>query len=245
MEFIGVRSLEPDRKVDPLEQVGSKPVPNAVEKTPSHWRVYAAMLAASLLVALLLRSLVVHAYRIPSASMETTLLAGDYLLAERVTFGAALELPIPGVPVVRWSARRGPKRGEVVIFQSWDEPRTELVKRCVALAGDTVEVANNVLTVNGELFDPAANRPIGMPEGQDGSADPPAWDFGPHVVSPRAVFVMGDNRGNSQDSRLKGDVPISALRGRPLFVYWSVNLRSTSLNPFDSIRWSRIGKLIR
>jgi len=221
------------------------------ETTP--WRVYAAVLCASLLGALLFRAFVIHAYRIPSGSMESTLLVGDYLLAERLTFGSFVELPIAEKALFRWPPLRQPRRGEVIIFRSWGDPGTEIVKRCVGLPGDTVEVVDNIVKVNGVTSDPVFQGRVDTAHRVKTEATFPvsewraverARNFGPHVVKTGHIFVMGDNRTNSEDSRVHGDVSFEALTGRPLFIYWSVNSHSASLNPFDSIRWERIGKRI-
>jgi signal peptidase I len=225
------------------------------EAETSTWRVYVIVLAVSLAVALFLRSTVVHAYRIPSASMENTLRVGDYLLAERVTFGAKLEFPFFDRPALSFSPLRLPERGDIVIFRSWHNPNTELIKRCVALGGDTVEVADGVLTVNGMHVDSLfARGGAGAEFKTRHGGEPPLShrhlverlaNFGPHRVAPGNIFAMGDNRDNSDDSRTNGDIPLAAIKGRPLFIYWSVDESPASLNPLRVVRWGRIGRAVR
>lgn len=222
-------------------------------------RLYAYVLIGALLFALFLRAFVVHAYRIPSASMEDTLLIGDYLLAERITYGTSVELPWSDRPLFRPAAVRQPERGDIVIFRSWNDSGQEFIKRCVALAGDTVAVVGNRLLVNGMSFDSSLSCrfPAGegaLPQIKYLSRDDShvgLWhvaknlhEYGPHVVKRGHIFVMGDNRDNSDDSRVKGDLPLSALRGRPLFIYWSVAREGGSWNPFTRVRWSRIGRVL-
>lgn len=224
-----------------------------------HLRAYLLVLLGAVIVALFLRVFIIHAYRIPSSSMEHTLLVGDYLFAERVSYGTSVELPWSDQPLFRMRAPRRPQRGDVVIFGSWDGSEHELIKRCVALAGDTVEVANGVLLVNGAPFDSLMSCRFGDDDSAaretrrraGGEAYPPARpfkdrlrSFGPHVVQPEHVFVVGDNRDNSIDSRMKGDLPLASLRGKPLVIYWSMEQSSRAWNPFARVRWSRIGRLV-
>jgi len=220
-------------------------------------RVYACVLIAALVVALLLRTFVLHAYRIPSASMEDTLLIGDYLLAERITYGSSVRPPWSSQSFLRLPALRQPRRGEIVIFRSWDDPGQEFIKRCVALASDTVEVVENMLLVNNVPFDSILARDRTSPQPQckylsrrnpeDGLRHlaERLRNYGPHVVKQGHAFVMGDNRENSDDSRLKGDVPLSALSGRPMIIYWSLEPADSSWNPLARVRWSRLGRVIR
>ncbi len=207
-------------------------------------------------IAALLRIFVLHAYRIPSASMENTLLVGDFLIAERISLGSTVEFPWSKQTNTRLPAFSKPRRGEVVIFRSWDNGRAEFIKRVVALAGDTVEVVDNMLLVNAEPFDPYLVRANGGEAHvkflSQEQPDFTLWhhtdrlrNFGPHVVQPGHFFAMGDNRDNSEDSRVKGDVPYSELRGRPVFIYWSVDQSKPWWNPARRIRWGRIGTLIR
>ena len=184
--------------------------------------------------------------------MEDTLLAGDFLLAERVSFGSAVELPWRERELFRLPAGAVPRRGEVVIYRG--RSGGEFIKRCVAVAGDTVEVRGNVLVVNGQIFDSLLagrrgvhgirNRPHdNPPHGRHGVERPRT--FGPHVVPPGHIFVMGDNRRNSEDSRVHGDVPLHALRARPLFVYWSARPDTPWWRRPAGIRWGRVGRIIK
>jgi signal peptidase I len=223
--------------------------------TTSPRRILLALLFA-IVIAALLRIFVLHAYRIPSASMENTLLVGDFLIAERISFGSTVEFPWSRQTDSRLPAVSTPLRGEVVIFRSWDDNRTEFIKRVVALAGDTVEVVDNLLLVNSEPFDQNLIQTNG---GENHvryltreQPDYPLWhhtdrlrNFGPHVVPSGHFFAMGDNRDNSDDSRVKGDVPYTSLRGRPVLIYWSSETSQPWWNPIHRVRWSRIGRLIR
>ena len=217
-------------------------------------RPYAIVLSAALLAAFLLRASVLHAYRIPSSSMEDTLLAGDFLLAERVSFGSTVELPWTGRELMRLPAVAAPHRGDVVIFRG--RRGSEIIKRCVAHAGDTVEVRRSVLLVNGQPLDSvlmsrAGVRGIKNTPPNDVPYDivspllSPQRNFGPHVVPPGHIFVMGDNRANSEDSRAHGDVPLDALRARPLVIYWSGEPDTPWWRRPAGIRWGRVGQIVR
>ncbi len=156
-------------------------------------------------IALILRATVVQAFNIPSGSMEDTLLVGDFILGEKITFRF-----------------RSPRPGEVVIFRHPKIPGRDLIKRCVALEGDTVLIVNKVLYVNGRRFpDPPKAKYV------DPRIIParyaPRDNFGPYVVPKGHIFVMGDNRDNSDDSRFWGPLPLKNVKARPLFVYFSIN----------------------
>ena len=207
----------------------------------------------TILLAIVLRVFVIHAYRIPSASMEPTLLIGDFLLAERLTFGSTVELPWSNRTDIRLPVLRYPKRGEIVIFLGWDTNGMEYIKRCVGAAGDTIEMIDGRLLVNGVPFLLTSSRSLHDATPNSNDAAKTLWwhhtdrlrNFGPHVVPTGSIFVMGDNRDNSDDSRVHGDVPFNALRGRPLFIYWSVDRNAPWWNPLKRIRWERIGRRIR
>lgn len=222
-------------------------------------REYIEPLLVILLLALVVRTFVVHAYRIPSGSMEDTLLVGDYLLANRFVYGAPIEIPFTGIVLGRLPGLAGPQRGDVVIFASWTDTSEDFIKRCVGLPGDRILVEDNVLTVNDRPFDDILQERLGSREGVFptikyvpsrylnahglGGLDPS--NYGPHVVPEGHLFVMGDNRNNSADSRFHGDVPMSRLKARAIIMYFSL---ASPENPREilayRIRWGRIGRLI-
>ena len=196
------------------------------------------ILLAAVAFALVARQLLVHAYRVRSDSMLPTLLVGDYVLVDRLTYGAAIESPGSTTCLFTMPAFRGPRRGDVVVFRSSYGRGPEFVKRCVGLPGDTVLIRRGRVFINGEPFD----DPAGFAGDSIAARTPasPPEDFGPHVVAAGHVFVLGDNRNNSEDSRTVGDVALSALRGRVILVYWSRDPASAG-GWAAGVRWGRMG----
>ena len=210
-------------------------------------------LAIAILIFLVLRTFLIEAFRIPSGSMENTLLIGDWLFVNKAVYGA--EVPFTGVHL---PAFRQPKRDDLVIFKSVEEPIT-VVKRLVGMPGDTLAMEDNQLFVDGraavEPFvirtDPlAAHEDPKMREGQGryltrdrdpATHRPTLKNWGPIVVPPDSFFVMGDNRDNSYDSRYWGFLGRDRIRGRPMIVYFSYDPDGPLPLPFiTAIRWHRL-----
>lgn len=175
-------------------------------------------IAIAVLLAVIIKTSIVEAYKIPSQSMEDTLLVGDFLLANKFVYGARL-------PFVDWRlpAIDQPERGDIVIFIFPRDGITKYIKRCVAVGGDTVEIRNKQLFINGERFtDPEYSKFIEqkvVPRGPGGSDS--RDNFGPYVVPPRHYFMMGDNRDNSYDSRYWGPVHEKLILGQAMIIHWS------------------------
>lgn len=205
---------------------------------------------------LVVRAFLVEAFKIPTGSMEGTLLVGDFLLVNKAVYGA--EIPGTGMHL---PALKDPERGEVVVFTPPHEPRKNYVKRLVGMPGDTLEMQDKVLLVNGNPLDEPyvrfvdprgdarhpnmgwqASHLIASPREYHPSRD--TW--GPLVVPDGSFFVLGDNRDNSEDSRYWGFVQREAIRGRPWFVYYSFD-PSSPVGPswLRAVRWKRVGHLIR
>jgi signal peptidase I len=178
------------------------------------WRRWVDAVSPWALAALVLLGLwVAQPFRIPSDSMRDTLLAGDHLLVGTWDFG----LPIP-MTSRRLPALNAPHRGDVVVFQYPRDPDVDYVKRCVATGGEMVEIRDKELRVDGrEVEEPYVIH-------TDESVRPAGYDYrdnyGPYRVPAGEVFVMGDNRDDSEDSRNWGTVRRELLIGRPLFIYW-------------------------
>ncbi|MEO0216884.1 MAG: signal peptidase I [candidate division WOR-3 bacterium] len=219
-----------------------------------------------IIVVLILRAIFVEAYVIPTGSMEKTLLIGDALLVNRFIYG--VKFPYTQIPII---PGRMPQRGEIIVFKYPFENR-DFVKRCVALEGDTVQIIDKVLYVNGKKVDEPykIHRDPRIIPGFTGENNPnyqANWEkakfadiygiyvrdnFGPVVVPRDCVFAMGDNRDNSMDSRFWGPLHKRFLKGKPLFIYFSFDPGGEASSLFDilkfwrwkAIRLGRIGKII-
>ena len=172
-------------------------------------------------LALVIRTIVVQAFFIPSGSMEDSLLVGDYLLANKFVYGAPVDVPFTSVSLFRLPRIRDPKPGDIVIFRSPIEADKDLIKRCVAVGGQTVLVKDKTLFVDGKPF---VNPPLAkytdsrIFNGFDGNRRD---NFGPYVVPEDHYFMMGDNRDNSFDSRYWLAVPDELIKGQAMSIYWS------------------------
>ncbi|MCX6830084.1 MAG: signal peptidase I [candidate division Zixibacteria bacterium] len=181
------------------------------------WENVKSLLIA-IVLAVIIKTSIVEAYKIPSSSMEDTLLVGDFLIANKFLYGAR-------IPLVDWRLPdiREPKQGDVVIFKWPGDGVTNYIKRCVAVAGDTVEVKEKVLYVNGKVFPNPAHAKFTDPtirsraEADGNSRD----NWGPYVVPQDCYFMMGDNRDNSYDSRFWGPVHKKLIMGEAMFIHWS------------------------
>lgn len=216
-------------------------------------------IGVALVVWFLLSSFLVKAFRISSGSMERTLLVGDFLFVNKALYGAEVPFIHRHLP-----AFREPRRGDIVVFRSPIEDSI-LVKRLIGLGGDTVGMSGGVLFRNGQqLTEPYvvhSEFPGGGespdPEMQQwqvryyvgpdsGAYRPSVHDWGPLVVPPGFLFMMGDNRDQSRDSRYWGFVPRSNVQGTPMIVYFSYDSQSWKPLPFvTAIRWRRLLALPR
>ncbi len=251
-----------------------------------------------IVIVLLLRAFVVEAFMVPTPSMETTIMTGDFLLVNKFIFGIKLPFTQKNlIPI------RNPKPGDIIVFRyhldpnepepkenyvrlfpkaapllplywnkttnffTWYVPRN-FVKRCIAVAGDTVEVRNKNLYVNGKLrfepyvqhidrriFPPLTSIPLDYQQQWEHGKfveSPDGYfirdNFGPVVVPKGTVFGMGDNRDNSSDGRFFGPIPLGNIKGKPMVIYFSSNaapnLARIILSP-RQIDWSRIGSIIK
>ncbi|MES2177255.1 MAG: signal peptidase I [Gemmatimonadota bacterium] len=246
------RAITPERKLEALQHV------NRRRDSFSFIWEWAKIITVSVTLFLVIKTFLMEAFKIPSGSMEGTLLVGDFLLVNKVVYGA--EVPLTGK---RLPAFRTPHRGDVIVFE-WPKDRTKnFVKRLVGLPGDTLAMRDAVLIRNG----------VAMAEPYVSHTDPeadPVWEefrwqsdflvktasaaigyhpsrnnWGPLVVPSKQYFVLGDNRDNSLDSRYWGFVPDSLLRGRPEVVYFSFSPDSS--NDFawlTHVRWARLGERV-
>jgi signal peptidase I len=194
-------------------------------------REYIEAIVWALVLTALLRTFVIQAFRIPSESMVKTLLVGDFLFVNKFEYGAKIpftHIRLPGV--------RKPQRGDIIVFQFPQDPSKDFIKRCIATGGETVEIKDKNVYVNGrELDEPYAVH-------SDSTVRPAGFDFrdnfGPYTVPKGDLFMMGDNRDNSNDSRYWGPLDMDLVKGRAMFLYWSWD--GSHLSP----RWSRLFRII-
>jgi signal peptidase I len=202
----------------------------------SLFREYSEAIIIAVLLALFIRQFAVQAFTIPSGSMMDTLLIGDYILVNKFLFGAEIPLTDTHLPGVR-----DPQRGDIVVFKyPYDEAR-DFIKRIIAVGGDTIQVRDNRVVLNG--------RPIEEPYVRPGSLTGPlsgqcSYQYGcePLTVPPGSYFVMGDNRDNSQDSRYWGFVRREKIRGKAFVIYWSWNWEGE--RHWLPVRWWRLGQYL-
>ncbi|HEX5387065.1 MAG TPA: signal peptidase I [Gemmatimonadales bacterium] len=213
-------------------------------------------IVVALAVWFLLRTFLVEAFRIPSGSMENTLLIGDFLFVNKALYGAEVPLVHAHLPAVR-----EPERNDVLVFDSVEEPGLKIVKRLVGMPGDTLSMENGELYRNGRKVDEPYVIHTDPTRSEDAAerAKMRAWqlphlvnrdratyrpdlqDWGPIVVPADSFFMMGDNRDSSYDGRYWGFLPRENVRGRPLLVYFSYDPASWRSLPFVSaVRWGRL-----
>src|SRR3989442_7666564 len=199
-------------------------------KRKSTVREYAEALGVALLLALAIRTFVVQAFKIPSGSMLPTLQIGDHIVVNKFVYGPRLEIPLTQISLVRLPGLRKPAPGDVVVF-IWPKDRSkDFIKRVIAVEGETIEVRQKQIYING--------RPRDDPHASYSPRPASCDNYGPYIVPPGSVVVMGDNRDQSYDSRISGPVPIADIKGEALIIYWSWD------GPDRCVRWDRIGRLV-
>jgi signal peptidase I len=207
---------------------------SATQKNRSSLREWIKAIVFSVLFVVTFRGVVAQAYQIPTGSMENTLLVGDYLFVNKMLYGSEIDVGLGGKRLFhcRFPAIREPRRGDVIVFRSPEHPRQDLIKRCVAVAGQTIRIRDKVLYVDGHRqkepyvihIDPQV-----LPR-QISQRD----NFGPYEVPARHIFMMGDNRDNSWDSRFWGPLDVQLVRGKAMVRYWSWD------GPHHSVRFDRL-----
>ncbi len=195
-------------------------------------REYVEAIVIAFILAMFIRTFIVQAFKIPSGSMKPNLLVGDHILVNKFIYG--IRNPFTGnvlVPV------KEPERGDVMVFVYPVDPDKDFIKRVVGVPGDRVEVVNKKVYVNGQLLPDDitvhTEKEVLPKEVQ------PRDNLGPVVVPAHSLFVMGDNRDQSYDSRFWGFVPSENIKGKAFIIYWSWDSANFG------VRWNRLGKIIR
>ncbi|MBI4496197.1 MAG: signal peptidase I [Deltaproteobacteria bacterium] len=201
------------------------------KRRKSVFREYAEAIIVALLLALFIRTFVVQAFKIPSGSMEPTLQIGDHILVSKFIYG--IKIPFTSIRLLPLAE---PRRGDVIVFVYPLDPSKDFIKRVVAVGGDTVRIVNKKLYINeAQVPDPYAV----YKEETLFPADVQKRDnFGPVSVPAGSIFVLGDNRDRSLDSRFWGFVNLENVRGKAFIIYWSWDSQNTT------VRFGRIGHLI-
>lgn len=219
---------------------------------------YTKSLGIAFVLAIVIKTSIVEAYKIPSGSMEDTLLVGDFLLANKFIYGSRIPLLDYRLP-----ALRDPEPGDVVIFKFPNDPSVNYIKRCIAKGGQTVEIRNKRVYVDGEFVPLPAAGKFTTGEMVEPSGRSSRDNFGPFKVPPGTYFMLGDNRDNSYDSRFWGVVPRDLVQGKAMVIHWSwgtdqkapdwswTDIGSVgkaflyNVSHFASrVRWGRLGSLI-
>lgn len=226
-------------------------------------------LAIAIFAVMILRSTVVQAYHVPTGSMKSTVLIGDFLLVNKFIYGARTPDSIPFIhyqlPHMVFPAFKDPEPGEIVVFKYPPDPSIDYVKRCIAVGGQTIELRDGDVYIDG--------KPEGKKEFLRREYDPEEQrhvmfyritrdnghcyvirhyenhnirneNYGPTKIEPGHYFMMGDNRDNSSDSRYWGFVPRENIVGEAMIVYWSWNKYLPLYKLPQKIRWSRIGSIL-
>jgi signal peptidase I len=258
-----------------------KKAPAAAATTPpakTSAREYLESIVVAFILALFIRTFIVQAFKIPTGSMEKNLLIGDHLLVNKLVYS-----PSAGAWEKRLLAKRPVQRGDVVVFKFPEDATRDFIKRVVALPGETVAVRGEGVYINGRLLEvdyttfcgggpytdptPCTGRPpdrfeaAGSNEGygQDCPSSPSPTCYGPKKVPENAIFVLGDNRDNSRDSRFWEFLPVDQVKGRALLVYWSYEAKKEdyhrppgsaewikdTLTALGRTRWNRFFHLVR
>jgi signal peptidase I len=173
--------------------------------------------------------------------MEPNLLVGDHLIVNKLVFAptrTGLERAL--LP------HRDIRRGDVIVFKSPEQPERDLIKRVIGLPGDRLELHRKKILINGKPFDEPYTQFLEPPstEGPARTGDL-REEYGPVTVPDGQYFMMGDNRDNSQDSRYWGFLPMSYVKGRALFIYFSIDPESSMANLIGGIRWGRLLKTVK
>ena len=202
-----------------------------MSKQKSKLREYIEAILLAIVIAFFIRTFVIQAYKIPSGSMKPTLQIGDHILVSKFNYG--VKLPFLRSTLIPIGT---PKRGDILVFIYPEDRSKDFIKRLIGLPGDTIEIRNKKILLNGL----PSNDTHGVYMDNliiPGSVQP-RDNFGPVTVPEDSIFVMGDNRDESYDSRFWGFVKMKDVLGKALIIYWSWNHDDTW------VRWGRIGKIL-
>jgi signal peptidase I len=201
-------------------------------QTKSKIREYAEAIVIAIVIAFFIRAFVIQAFKIPSGSMKPTLQIGDHILVNKFVYG--IKIPYFRTMLVPIT---DPQRGDVVVFIYPEDRSKDFIKRVIGVGGDAIEIRNKKIYLNGLLH--TDNHGVYTDDFVIPGTVQPRDNFGPVMVPKGYLFVMGDNRDQSYDSRFWGFVPLRDVLGKAFIIYWSWN------GDDRNVRWSRFGKLLR
>jgi signal peptidase I len=191
---------------------------------------YAEAFVVAIILAIIIRAFFVQAFKIPSRSMVPTLLVGDHILVNKLVYG--IRIPFTDM---RWPVLVEPSKGDIVVFIYPQDRTKDFIKRVVATGGDKVEIRNKDVYIDGEkVKDDISIRRSSQVYPKDIN---PRDNYGPIEVPRDHLFVLGDNRDESHDSRFWGFVPVKDVKGKAFIIYYS------AMN-FPNIRFNRLFKLL-
>jgi signal peptidase I len=197
-----------------------------------HLRENIEAILVAILIALFIRTFVVQAFKIPSGSMKQTLQIGDHILVNKFIYGVKIPyLQKTIIPI------KAPRRGDIIVFKYPVDPKKDFIKRVIGVAGDVVESRDKQLYLNHKRV----NHDHGVytdPHIISGNIRP-RDNFGPITVPGNSLFVMGDNRDESFDSRFWGFVDLKAVNGKAFIIYWSWDKQNFG------VRWKRLGRILQ
>lgn len=186
----------------------------------------------AVLLALFIRTFIIQAFKIPSGSMKETLQIGDHILVNKFIYGVKMPfLNLTLLPV------KDPARGDIVVFKFPEDPAKDFIKRVVGVGGDTIAIRNKKLYLNNKPAEKEVYAVFKDDHNIPGNLQP-RDNFGPITVPPNSLFVMGDNRDKSYDSRFWGFVDLDDVKGKAFIIYWSWDREGFG------VRWNRIGDIL-
>jgi signal peptidase I len=218
----------------PAEESGPVAATSVKVRRKSLVREYGEAIVIAIALALVIRTLVVQAFTIPSGSMMETLLVGDYILVNKFLYG-------PEVPFTDWRTPglRMPRRGDIIVFRYPQDEKRDFIKRIIGIPGDEIQIRGHDVYVNGQRLEEAYAKHTAPAPAHSGPGSC-AYAYGCErtIVPTDSYFVMGDNRENSQDSRYWGFVRQEKIKGKAFLIYWSWDADRHWL------RWWRLGNYI-
>lgn len=209
-----------------------KKLENDIRPKKGRLRENIEAIIVAILLALFIRTFVVQAFKIPSGSMKQTLQIGDHILVNKFIYG--IKMPFWGKTII---PVKEPKHGDIIVFRFPEDPDKDFIKRVIGVEGDVVEIRDKVVYINQKRLnhDYGVHSDPGIIAGRSQPRD----NFGPVKVPPDSLFVMGDNRDHSYDSRFWGFVDLKAVKGKAFIIYWSWDKETFSP------RLNRIGDILK